>query len=203
MPDALSRTRCEDPAAVVDLARRHRDVVVPLANGEPESLMAALDAAGDDLDGVTVHQMHTLRDRPYLHGERRGLRHVSYFLSHVSRPAFLAGGCDFTPAHFSEMPHILDHVAPDPLVVAAASPPDRHGWFSLGTNADYVARFIGRAPFFLEANANMPRTRGENNVHVSQVVGWVEVRPPDGRDAPGGGGPQGPGHRPAHRRTHP
>ena len=61
------------------------------------------------------------------------------------------------------------------MVVAAAAPPDRHGWFSLGTNADYVARLIGKAPFFLEANPNMPRTRGENQVHVSQVVGWVEA----------------------------
>ena len=45
----------------------------------------------------------------------------------------------------------------------------------LGTNADYVARLIGKAPFFLEANPNMPRTRGENQVHVSQVAGWVEA----------------------------
>ena len=38
-------------------------------------------------------------------------------------------------------------------MLAAASPPDRHGYFSLGVNADYVASFIGRARFFLEANA--------------------------------------------------
>jgi acyl-CoA hydrolase len=156
----------------------HRDVVVPLAVGEPDGLMAAIDAAGPRLEGVRVHQMHSLHDRPYLHGAYPGLRHVSYFLSHVTRPAFAEGGLDFTPAHFSEMPHILGHVAPDPLVVAAAAPPDRHGWFSLGTNADYVARLIGKAPFFLEVNPNMPRTRGENNVHVSQVVGWVETDRP-------------------------
>jgi len=34
---------------------------------------------------------------------------------------------------------------------------------------------IGRAPFFLEANAQMPRTFGANQVHISQVVGWSEV----------------------------
>lgn len=175
MSDALRRTRCDDPSAVVEHARAHRDVVVPLANGEPDTVMAALDAAGPELPGVRVHQMHTLRDRPYLHGAYPGLRHISYFLSNVSRPCFADGGIDFAPAHFSEMPHILEHVAPHPLVVAASTPPDRHGWFSLGTNADYVARLIGKAPFFLEANPNMPRTRGENQVHVSQVVGWVEA----------------------------
>jgi acyl-CoA hydrolase len=150
-------------------------VVVPLANGEPDTLMAALDAAGPGLEGVRVHQMHTLRDRPYLHGAYPGLRHISYFLSAVTRPCFAEGGIDFAPAHFSEMSHVLRHVAPDPVVVAASAPPDRHGWFSLGTNADYVARLIGKAPFFLEANPRMPRTRGENQVHVSQIVGWVEA----------------------------
>ena len=178
MTDALRRIRRDDPAAVVDHARAHRNVVVPLAVGEPDSVMAALDAAGPNLDGVRVHQMHTLFDRPYLHGAYPGLRHVSYFLSPVTRSAFAEGGIEFTPAHFSEMPHILSHVAPNPIVVAAASLPDRHGWFSLGTNADYTARLIGKAPFFLEANARMPRTRGENQVHVSQVVGWVETDRP-------------------------
>ena len=60
-------------------------------------------------------------------------------------------------------------------MLAAASPPDRHGYFSLGVNADYVASFIGRARFFLEANAQMPRTFGRNQIHVSQVVGWIEA----------------------------
>jgi hypothetical protein len=60
--------------------------------------------------------------------------------------------------------------------VAAASLPDRHGYFSLGTNADYVTALIGRAPFFLEANPHMPRTRGENQLHMSQVAGWCHDR---------------------------
>jgi acyl-CoA hydrolase len=55
---------------------------------------------------------------------------------------------------------------------------DRHGYFSLGTNCDYVAPFIGHVPFFLEVNQQMPRTYGENQVHVSQIVGWTEVDRP-------------------------
>jgi acyl-CoA hydrolase len=52
---------------------------------------------------------------------------------------------------------------------------DRHGYFSLGTNADYVASFVGQVPFFVEANAQMPRTFGRNQIHVSQTVGWTAV----------------------------
>jgi acyl-CoA hydrolase len=61
----------------------------------------------------------------------------------------------------------------------------------LGTNAEYVAPLIGKVPFFLEANARMPRTGGLNQIHESQLLGWseadrplVEVPPivPDDRD---------------------
>jgi acyl-CoA hydrolase len=103
---------------------------------------------------------------------------VSYFLSSVTRPAFLEGGCDLVPANFSEVPMLLRRSSQHPIVLAAASAPDRHGYFSLGTNADYTARFIGQVPFFLEVNPNMPRTFGEHTLHVSQIVGWTEAEYP-------------------------
>jgi acyl-CoA hydrolase len=167
------------PDEVLDHIDEGADLIVPLANGEPKELLDAIDAHADNLRGVRVHQMHALRDRPYLHGVYGDrLRHVSYFLSAVTRKAFAEGGCDLVPANFSEVPMLLRRTTKCSLVVAAASPPDRHGYFSLGTNADYTARFIGRAPVFLEVNPNMPRTFGEHTLHVSQVVGWTEADHP-------------------------
>ena len=168
------------------------DLIVPLAVGEPVGLLDVIEAAASTLEGVRVHQMHALVDRGYFDG-RYGddLRHVSYFLSPVTRQHFHSGGIDFVPAHFSEVPLLLRHNCQRPLMLAAASPPDRHGYFSLGTNADYIASFVGRWPIFLEVNEQMPRTFGRNSVHVSQVVGWsltdrplVEVPPvqPDALD---------------------
>jgi acyl-CoA hydrolase len=89
------------------------------------------------------------------------------------------------------MPALLQSTTRCTLVLAAASPPDKHGYFSLGTNAEYVAPLIGKVPFFLEVNEQMPRTFGLNQVHESQLAGWcqtdhalVEVPPvaPDERD---------------------
>jgi acyl-CoA hydrolase len=122
--------------------------------------------------------MHALHDRPYLaarYGDR--LRHISYFLSHVTRPHFAAGTVDLVPCHFSEVPMLLRRL-PDPLVVAACSPPDTHGYVSLGTNSDYAAAFIGHVPFFVEVNHQMPRTFGRNGIHLSQVRGWCEADRP-------------------------
>jgi len=164
---------------VLDHVGPGADVIVPMANGEPVGLLDVLEAHHTSLDGVRVHQMHALHPRPSIRGECGDhLRHVSYFLSAVTRPAYWAGACDLVPNHFSELPHLLRTATRCSIVLAAASPPDRHGYFSLGTNAEYVAALIGEVPFFVEVNHRMPRTQGLNQVHASQLLGWCE------RDAP-------------------
>jgi acyl-CoA hydrolase len=177
----MTHTDASAPEAVLDHVTDGADVIVPLANGEPVAVVDALEegARAGRFTGVRVHQMHALHDRPYLHGKLRDrLLHVSYFLSHVTRPAFYERGCELVPNNFSEVPRLLRETTKCSLVVAAAAPMDRHGYFSLGTNCDYVAPFIGRVPFFLEVNERMPRTFGRNQVHISQVVGWTAVDRP-------------------------
>jgi acyl-CoA hydrolase len=155
-----------DAETVLDHIGPGTHVIVPLAAGEPVSVIDAIQQAADRLDHVTVHQMHGLHDH---------LDYTSYFLSHITRKAYGEGNCDLVPCHFSEVPMLLRRLPGPKIVVAATSPMDRHGYFSLGTNADYVASFVGQVPFFVEANAQMPRTFGRNQIHVSQTVGWTAV----------------------------
>lgn len=163
------------PEAVLEHVCPGGDVIMPIANGEPVAIVDALEANADRLDGVRIHQMHALYDRRYIRGELGDhLRHVSYFLSPITRPAYWKGTIDLVPNNFSEMPIILRRTTKCPLVIARCSPPDRHGYVSLGTNADYSAALIGRAPFFVEVDPHMPRTFGENQLHLSQVAGWCE-----------------------------
>jgi acyl-CoA hydrolase len=167
------------PEALLDHVPAGADLIVPLANGEPVGLVDALEAGHERLEGVRIHQMHALHERPYLRGECGDhLRHVSYFLSPATRQAFWDGCLDLVPANFSEMPRMLREHTACTMVLAAASPPDRRGYFTLGTNADYVAPLIGRVPFFLEVTPHMPRTLGLNQIHASQVVGWTESDQP-------------------------
>jgi acyl-CoA hydrolase len=164
------------PESVLEHIEPGADLIMPNANGEPVRLVDTLEAHAEELQGVRIHQMHALRERRYINGEFGDhLRHVSNFLSPATRKAYLAGNCDLMPNHFSEVPDLLRRYTKCSLVIAAASPPNRHGYFSLGTNCDYTSSLIGRAPFFLESNQQMPRTFGANQVHISQVVGWTEV----------------------------
>jgi acyl-CoA hydrolase len=163
------------PERVLDLIAEDADLIVPIANGEPVTVLDAIEQAADGLTTVRIHQMHTLRDRAYLHGKHPALRHVSYFLSHVTRPAFHAGTLELVPSHFSEVPALIRRSARNPVVIAAASGPDADGYFSLGTSCDYVAALAGEVPFFLESNAQMPFTGRGNRIHISDVVGWCEA----------------------------
>ncbi len=177
------------PSDVLEHIGPGEQLIIPLANGEPTATLDAIeDAAAAEqsrFDEVRIHQMHALHDRRYLRGDfGTSLKHISYFLSHVTRPHFANGTIGLVPAHFSEVYSLMRMRADDPLVIAAASPPDQHGYFSLGVSADYTASFIGRGRFFLEVTDAMPRTFGRNQIHVSQVVGWcrsdrplVEIEP--------------------------
>src|SRR5918993_2057995 len=164
-----------EPEAVLEHINAGDDVIVGMFNSEPLTVLDALEANPERLSDVRIHQMFPYRERRYMHGVFPGLRHVSWFLSPANREAFHKGTCDLVPNNFSEVPSLMRRTTKCSLVLAAVSPPDRHGYFSLGTHADYVAALIGEAPFFVEVNHRMPRTYGENQVHISQVVGWCEA----------------------------
>jgi acyl-CoA hydrolase len=177
------------PEAVLDHVGDGDELIVGLANGEPVTVVDALEAGAEHLRDVRVHQMFPLRERPYMRGDVDGLRHVSWFLSPPIRDAFHRGACDLVPNSFSDVPRLMRSATKCSLVLAAVSPPDAHGYFSLGCHAEYVAAMIAEVPFFVEANRRMPRTFGENQIHVSEVLGWceadyplAEVPPPAGRD---------------------
>ena len=176
MDSTVLTSKQVSPEAVLAHIEPGADLIMPNANGEPVKVVDALEEHADELSGVRIHQMHALRERRYINGDFGDhLRYVCYFLAPASRKAYLAGHCDLVPNHFSEVPSLLRRATKCSLVIAAASPPNRHGYFSLGTNCDYTASLIGDVPFFLESNAQMPRTFGGNQLHISQVVGWTEV----------------------------
>src|SRR3546814_5618081 len=70
------------PEDVLDRITDGADLIVPLANGEPVSVIDAIEANAQRWQGVRIHQMQVMHDRPYLHGSVRDhLLHVPSFLS--------------------------------------------------------------------------------------------------------------------------
>ena len=151
------------------------DIIIPIANGEPHHLLDILEENYTKLQNVKVHQMLALRERAYILGEmKEHLSHVSYFLSGATRKAYNESKIELIPNVFHEVPKMLRKNTKMSMVMSVASPMDEHGYFSLGTQADYISEFIGHVPFVLEVNKHMPHTMGENLIHKSQVEGYIE-----------------------------
>ncbi|MGI9557963.1 MAG: acetyl-CoA hydrolase/transferase family protein [Solirubrobacterales bacterium] len=169
------REKLTSADGVLDYLEPGSDVIVGLGNAAPESILDAIEGNAAGLEDLRLHQMLPLRDRDYISGNVPGLRHVSWFLSPHDRDAFNSGKCDLVPNNFSEVPRLMKISTKRSIAIASAAPPDRHGYFSLGLHAEYTAAMIGEVPFFIEANPQMPRTFGENQVHVSELAGWCEA----------------------------
>lgn len=86
---------------------------------------------------------------------------------------------EFVPATFHQVGRLLTEQIEPHCFMVTVSPMDKHGYFSLGTNADYGASVIRKAGrVVVEVNENMPRTFGECSVHISEVDAIVENNEP-------------------------
>lgn len=107
------------------------------------------------------------------------LKTVSMFMGASERKAFQEGKIDLLPNHFSNVPDLLKEITRNHAVLAVVSPMDEKGYFSLGTNSDYVYEMSKTArTVLLEVNEYMPRTYGENQIHISDVTALVENHRP-------------------------
>lgn len=171
-------TKQLNPQELLGLIDKGADIIIPIANGEPVKLLDILEDHADALEGVKIHQMLALRERSYIKGELEQLKHVSYFLSGATRKVYQQAKMELVPNNFHEIPRLLKKTTKMSMIMTVASPMDEHGYFTFGTQADYVAEFVGEVPFVLEVNENMPRTYGHNHIHISQIAGFVEHHAP-------------------------
>jgi acyl-CoA hydrolase len=173
-----------DPQEVIGLIDKGADIIIPIANGEPIRLLDILEENAAQLEGVRIHQLLALRSRRYIQGEFEQLKHVSYFLSGATRQVYQQAKIELVPNNFHEVPRLLKKVTNMAAIMTVASPMDEHGYFTFGTQADYISEFVGKVPFILEVNDQMPRTYGRNQIHISQIAGFVEHNAPLAEEKP-------------------
>jgi 4-hydroxybutyrate CoA-transferase len=145
--------------------------------GTPSVLVDALVAQAPRLRDVEIIHMMTLGSARYTRPEYEGhFRHRGLFLGPNVRDAVAAGRADYTPIFLSEIEGLFESgQLPLDVVLMQVSPPDAHGFVTLGTTADCTMTTIRVAPTVIaEVNQQMPRTHGETAVHISQLTAIVE-----------------------------
>jgi 4-hydroxybutyrate CoA-transferase len=149
--------------------------------GTPVTLVQALVARAALVHDVEVVHMMTLGSADYTRPEYEGhFRHRGLFLGANTREAAAAGRADYTPIFLSEIEALFDNGSmPLDVVLMQVSPPDAHGFVSLGTTVDSTLTAARSAPVVIaEVNREMPRTHGDTFLHVSRLSAAVETSRP-------------------------
>lgn len=147
----------------------------------PTPLVQAMVERADEFRDVEVVHMMTLGDAPYSRPEFEGhFRHNGLFLGSNVREAVQQGQADYTPIHLSEIEELFTSGAlPLDVVLMTVSPPDPHGFVSLGTSVDCTLTAARCARYVIaEVNRQMPRTLGDCFLHVSKFAAMVETSRP-------------------------
>jgi len=161
---------------------RSRDqVYLQCAAATPETLLRALVERAPELEEVSVVHLHTEGPAPHLAPEMAGhFRHRALFIGRNARAAVNEGRADFVPVFLSDVPALFTSGAlPLDAVFINVTPPDAHGFCSLGTSVEAMhAAIVSARVVIAQLNRAMPRTLGDSFVHVSQIDLAVEVDEP-------------------------
>lgn len=147
----------------------------------PERLLEGLVAHADRLTDVELMHLHT--EGPATYGDpkyAKSFRIASLFVGANLRARFDEGRVDYLPCFLSEVPKLLrSRRRPIDVALVHVSPPDRHGFCSLGTNVDVAAAAVEVASRVIaQINPRMPRVHGDGLVHVSRIDHALDVDEP-------------------------
>ena len=148
------------------------------AGATPKALVQAMVGRADELSDIEIYHLHTEGEAPYHEPQYENTFHLySMFLAPNSRQAVFDGRADFIPCFLSEVP-IMFRRGKLQLDVALiqVSPPDQHGFCSLGISVEATLAAIEAADHVIaQINPKMPRTHGDGMIHMSNIHSYCYV----------------------------
>lgn len=169
------------PTEAMAMVRPGRRILIGSGAAEPVSLVAALIHHGEHLSDNEIVHLLTLGPAPYVKPEfRNRFRHMAFFIGANVRDAVQEGRADFIPVFLSEIPELIrSRRTRIDVALIQVSPPDAHGFVSLGVAVDIVRAAVESADLVLaEVNPDMPRTHGDSFVPVSWIDRLIPVDTP-------------------------
>ncbi|MBY0434167.1 MAG: 4-hydroxybutyrate CoA-transferase [Cyclobacteriaceae bacterium] len=164
----ISYTSAEEALAIVQSGHRvflHGSAATPLF------LINALAAQAHRLENVELTAVSTLGPMPLAKPEFRGKFYFnSLFVSDNIRECVNDSGGEYIPIFLSEISKLFERdVLPLDVAFIHVSPPDQHGYCSLGTSVDVAKAAAKHAKKIIaQVNPNMPRTHGDGFIHIRE-----------------------------------
>ncbi|GGB82190.1 4-hydroxybutyrate CoA-transferase [Flavobacterium suaedae] len=168
-------------AEAVKVVKSDNRVYIQAAAATPAVLTAALTERANELKNVEICHLHTEGEAPYANPELKDSFHVnSFFIGKNVRHTLTVGNGSYTPVFLSELPWLFRrNVLPLDVAFIHVSPPDIHGYCSLGVSVEATVAAIENANYVVaQVNPQMPRTFGDGILHISEIDFMVEVDEP-------------------------
>jgi acyl-CoA hydrolase len=165
----------------VKVIQSNNRVYVQAAAATPTLLTNALTERASELRNVEICHLHTEGEARYSNPELKESFHVnSFFIGKNVRHTVQSGNGSYTPVFLSELPNLFRKKALLlDVVFIHVSPPDQHGYCSLGTSVEATVAAIENAKFVIaQVNKRMPRTFGDSLIAVSKIDYLVECDTP-------------------------
>lgn len=147
----------------------------------PQTLIAEMMRQAPRLRDVEIIHLHTEGPAPYAAPEYAANFRVNcLFIGGNMRKAVQEGRADYTPVFLSEIPHLFrDKILDIDVALIHVSPPDRHGFCSLGVTVEAAHEALHSARVVIaQINPRMPRTHGDALIHQDKLTYMVEVDEP-------------------------
>lgn len=169
---------CELDEAVAGVESGQR-IFMQGAAATPTPLIEALVARGEELRDVEITHLHTYGPTPYT--DPRWAGHFSLralFVGENTREAVNAGRASYAPVFLSDVPALIapDGSLPVDVAFIQVTPPDAHGYCSLGPSVDVTRAAVRHARQVIAlVNPRMPRTHGESFIpfaRIDRAVHW-------------------------------
>jgi len=151
-------------------------IFIHTACGEPQYLVQALiqyvESNPKAFFDAEVFQVWTLGVAPYTDEKfKYNFRHNSFFVGTNSREAVNRGMADYTPIFLSRVPDLIYRgMVPINVALVQTSPPDAHGYMSLGVSVDIVKAAVEKASIVIaQINNHMPRVHGDGFINIENV----------------------------------
>lgn len=139
----------------------------------PTALVAAMTARKDELTDVEICHLMVFGEAPYMKPEMEGhFRHNGFFLGGNTRKHVNEGKADFMPIFLSEIPDLIKHDTKHKVdvVLIQVSPPDMHGFCSMGVAVDCTKAAVHVAKYVIaQINPRMPRVHGDSFININDI----------------------------------
>jgi 4-hydroxybutyrate CoA-transferase len=156
-------------------------IYLQCAAATPSVLLDALVARAPELENVGIVHLHCEGPGPHLAPAMAGhFRHRALFVGPNARAAVNEGRADYVPVFLSDVPRLFaGGQLPLDYAFVNVTPPDAHGFCSLGTSVEAMHAAIRSARVVIaQLNRAMPRSLGESFIHVDDIDIGVECEAP-------------------------